>query len=153
MSKNYSFEFSGTKEMFLKQLYKHPNNNQRFFYFDDYIVETSENEVRFGVARGGHSSGYWFVPTITELDGKTIFNGTIQYVDNYSGEKGIKKTANKIEEILLWIILLPIIIVVKLCIFFSWLVQKIFKRTKPKEESLEDKLYNLMENHLNCKRQ
>ena len=85
--------------MFLNQLNKHPNNNQRFFYFDDYIVETSENEIRFGVA-GGHSGGYWFVPTITELDGKTIFNGTIQYVDHYSGEKGIKKHANKIEEIL-----------------------------------------------------
>lgn len=152
MSKNYSFEFSGTKEMFLNQLNKHPNNNQRFFYFDDYIVETYENEVRFGVA-GGPSGGYWFVPTITELDGKTIFNGTIQYVDHYSGEKGIKKHANKIEEILLWIILLPIILIVKLCIFFSWLVQKVFKRTKPKEESLEDKLFNLMENHLNCKRQ
>lgn len=139
--------------MFLNQLNKHPNNNQRFFYFDDYIVETSENEVRFGVARGGHSGGYWFIPTITEFDGKTIFSGTIQYVDDYSGEKGIKKIANRIEEILLCIILLPIIIIVKLCMFFSWLVQKIFKRTKPKEESLEDKLYNLMENHLNCKRQ
>ncbi len=41
MSKNYSFEFSGTKEMFLNQLNKYPNNNQRFFYSDDYIMETS----------------------------------------------------------------------------------------------------------------
>lgn len=135
--------------MFLNQLNKYPNNNQRFFYFDDYIVETSENEVRFGVARGGHSGGYWFVPTIIEFDGKTTFSGTIQYIDRYSGEKGIKKIANKIEAILL----LPIIIIVSLCFFFSWLVKKIFKRTKPKEESLEDKLYNLMENHLNCRRQ
>lgn len=139
--------------MFLNQLNKHPNNNQRFFYFDDYIVETSEDEVRFGVARCGHSGGYWFVPTITEFDGKTAFIGTIQYVDHYSGEEGIKKISNKIEKILLWIILFPIFIIVELCIFFSWLVQKIFKRTKPKEESLEDKLYNLMEHHLNCKRQ
>ena len=58
-----------------------------------------------------------------------------------------------LEEILLWIILIPIIIIVKVCLFFSWVVRKIFKRTKPKEESLEDKLYNLMENHLNCTRQ
>lgn len=139
--------------MFLNQLNKYPNNNQSFFYFDDYIVEISENEVRFGVARGGHSGGYWFVPTIIEFDGKTTFSGTIQYIDRYSGEKGIKKIANKIEAILLWIILLPIILIVSLVFFFSWLVKKIFKRTKPKEESLEDKLYNLMENHLNCKRQ
>lgn len=124
MSKNYSFEFSGTKEMFLNQLNKHPNNNQRFFYFDDYIVETSDDEVRFGVARCGHSGGYWFVPTITEFDGKTAFIGTIQYVDHSSGEEGIKKISNKIEKILLWIILFPIFIIVELCIFFSWLVQK-----------------------------
>ena len=65
----------------------------------------------------------------------------------------IKKIVNKIEEILLWIILIPIIIIVKVYLFFSWVVRKLFKRTKPKEESLEDRLYNLMENHLGCKRQ
>lgn len=152
MSKSYSFDFLGTKENFLNQLNKYPNNNQKFFYFDDYIVEISDNEVRFGVARGGHSGGYWFVPTITELDGKTTFCGTIEYVDPYTNEKGIKKIINKIEEVLLWIILIPIIVVVKVYLFFSWLIRKIFKRSKPKEESLEDKLYNLMENHLGCKR-
>ena len=109
--------------------------------------------IRFGVARGGHSGGYWFVPTITEINGKTTFCGTIEYNSPHTSEKGIKKIVNKIEEILLWIILIPIIIIVKVCLFFSWVVRKILKRTKPKEESLEDKLYNLMENHLNCTRQ
>ena len=153
MSKSYSFDFLGTKEMFLNQLNKYPNNNQKFFYFDDYIVEISDNEVRFGGARGGPSGGYWFVPTITEHGGKTAFCGTIEYNDPYTSEKGIKKIVNKIEKILLWIILIPIIIIVKVCLFFSWVVRKILKRTKPKEESLEDRLYNLMENHLGCKRQ
>ena len=55
MSKSYSFEFLGTKEMFLNQLDKYPNNNQKFFYFDDYIVELSNGDIRFGVARGGDS--------------------------------------------------------------------------------------------------
>ena len=151
MSKSYSFEFWGTKEMFLNQLNKYNNNNQRFFYFDDYIIELSDDDIRFGVARGGHSGGYWFVPTITELDGKTIFCGTIEYSDAYTSEKGIKKILNKIDEVLLWIILIPFVIIVKVCLFFSWIVRKIFKRTKPKEESLEDKLHNLMENYLNCK--
>ena len=151
--KSYSFDFLGTKKMFLNQLNKDPNNNHKLFYFDDYIVEISGDEIRFGIARGGHSGGYWFVPTITELDGKTTFCGTIEYVDPYTNEKGIKKTINKIEEVLFWIILIPVIIIVKVCLFFSWVVRKILKRTKPKEESLEDKLYNLMENHLGCKRQ
>lgn len=153
MSKSYSFEFLGTKEMFLNQLNKYPNNDEKFFYFNDYIVELSNGDIRFGVARGGHSGGYWFVPTITELDGKTTFSGTIEYIDPYTNEKGIKKIVNKIEEFLLWIILIPIIIIVKVYLFFSWVVRKLFKKTKPKEESLEDKLYNLMENHLNCTRQ
>ena len=153
MSKSYSFEFWGTKEIFLNQLKKYPNNDQKFFYFDDYIVELSNGDIRFGVARGGHSGGYWFVPTITEIDGKTTFCGSIKYMDPYTNEKGIKKIANKIEEVLLWIILIPIIIIVTVWLFFSWVVRKIFKRTKLKEESLEDKLYNLMENHLNCTRQ
>ena len=153
MSKSYSFEFSGTKEMFLNQLNKYPNNDEKFFYFNDYIVELSNDDIRFGVSRGGHSGGYWFVPTITEIDGKTTFCGTIEYVDPYTSEKGIKKIVNKIEEVLLWIFLIPIIVVVKVYLFFSWLIRKIFKRSKPKEESLEDKLYNLMENHLGCKRQ
>ena len=132
MSKSYSFEFSGTKEMFLNQLNKYPNNNQKFFYFDDYIVVVSNGDIRFGVARGGHSGGYWFVPTITAIDGKTTFCGTIEYSDPYTSEKGIKKIVNKIEEILLWIILIPIIIIVKVYLFFSWFVRKLFKKTKPK---------------------
>ena len=153
MSKSYSFEFLGTKEMFLNQLNKYPNNDEKFFYFNDYIVELSNGDIRFGVARGGHSGGYWFVPTITEIDGKTTFCGTIEYNDPYTSEKGIKKIVNKIEEVLLWIILIPIIIIMKVYLFFSWVVRKLFKRTKPREESLEDRLYNLMENHLGCKRQ
>ncbi len=153
MSKSYSFEFLGTREMFLNQLNKYPNNDEKFFYFNDYIVELSNDDIRFGVARGGHSGGYWFVPTITELDGKTTFCGTIEYISPYTSEKGIKKIVNKIDEVLLWIILIPIIIIVKVYLFFSWVVRKLFKKTKPKEESMEDRLYNLMENHLGCKRQ
>ena len=153
MQKSYSFEFSGTKEMFLNQLNKYPNNNQKFFYFDDYIVELSNGDIRYGVARGGHSGGYWFVPTITEIDGKTTFCGTIEYIGPQSNEKGFKKILNKIDEIFMLIIFLPFFIVMEVWLFFSWVVCKILKRAKPKEESVEDKLYNLMENHLNCTRQ
>lgn len=151
MSKSYSFEFSGTKEMFLNQLNKYNNNNQRFFYIDNYLIELSDDDIRFGVARSGHSGGYWFVPIITELDGKTIFCGTIEYSSPYTSEKGINKILNKIDEVLLLIILIPFLIILKVCLFFSWIVRKIFKRTKPKKESSEDILHNLMENYLNCK--
>lgn len=152
MSKSYLFEYPGTKEMFLSQLIKYPNNDKKFFCFDDYIVELSENEIRFGVARGGHSGGYWFIPTITELDGKTTFCGTIQYIDPYTSDKGIKKIINKLEEILLFIFLFPVFLIFKIYSFFSWVIRKILKKPDPKQESEEDKLYNLMENHLNCTR-
>ena len=157
MSKEYMFEFPGTKKDFMNTLNRFSHNTSCssgiFYYFDNYIIKLVGDEIHFGVARGGHSGGYWFVPTITEIDGKTTFCGSIEYIDPNTSEKGIKKIVNKIEEVLLWIILIPIIIIVKVCLFFSWVVRKIFKRTKPKEESLEDKLYNLMENHLNCTRQ
>ena len=143
--------------MFLNQLNKYPNNDKKFFYFDDYIVDLSNGDIRFGVARGGHSSGYWFIPTITEIDGKTTLSGTLAYISPHTGEKGIQKTIYKIEEILLWIILFPVIVLVivlvKIYLFFSWIVRKICKRTKPKEKSPEDKLYHLMENLLGCTRQ
>ena len=153
MSKKYSFEFLGTKEMFLNQLKKFSDTSQRFFYFDNYIVELSNDEIRFGIARGGHSGGYWFIPEITEYDNKISFCGTIKYIDVYSEEKGIKKVVNSIEEILWWILLFPIILLLKLYVFFWRIAQKIKKRPITKGESVEDKLYNLMENYLNCTRQ
>ena len=152
MSKNYSFEFSGTKEMFLNQLNKFSDNDNGCYYFDDYIIKISENEIRFGVARGGHSGGYWFIPTITEIDNKTTFCGKIQYIDSYSNRTGIKKIVNIMGEFLLFVILLPIIIIVRSCIFISWIVRKVFNLPKLKEESSEDRLYNLMEHYLNCLR-
>lgn len=153
MSKVYTFEFSGSKESFLDQLNQFQNNNHKFYYFDDYIVELAGNEIRFGIARGGHSGGYWFVPTITESDNMTSFSGKIRYIGSYTEEKGIKRILNNIDEILLFILLLPAIILIKLYLFFSWLVRKLFKRPKSEEPpSEEDRLYHLMEDHLNCTR-
>ena len=156
MSENYSFEFSGTKEMFLNFLNQFPNNDNRFYYFNDYIIEISENEIRFGISRGGHSGGYWFIPTITEYNNKTSFCGKIQYINRYTDETGVKKPINKIWNFLLFILLMPIILPILLIVivylFLSWIVRKIFKRINPKEESLENRLYDLMENHLNCMR-
>lgn len=150
MSKNYKFEFLGTREMFLNVLNEFPNNDKRFFCFDDYIIEISDNEIRFGVARGGHSGGYWFIPTITEIDDKTTFYGKIHYIDSYTNEKGIKKIINKFAEFFAFILLLPIILIIRIYFLFVWIIRKVFKFSKPKEETPEDRLYALMENYLNC---
>ncbi len=150
MSKIYSFEFSGTKEMFLNLLSKFPNNNNSFYYFDDYIIAITENEMRFGIARGGHSGGYWFIPTIAEYDNKITFCGRIQYIDSYTGERGVSIIINNIGNFLLFVLILPVIFIVKAYICLSRIVRKIIKRPKPKTESTEDRLFALMENYLNC---
>lgn len=71
MSKEYTFEFIGKKEEFFNILNSYPSNtsysDDKFYYFDDFIVKVTGDEIHFGVARGGHSGGYWYVPSITEL--------------------------------------------------------------------------------------
>ncbi len=157
MQKKYTFEFLGTKDAFLNQLKKLSDTSQKFFHFDNYIVELRDDEIRFGVSRGSHSGGYWFIPEIKEYDNKISFCGTIEYIGFYSEEKGIKKVVNKIDELFILNVLFPIIAIIFAIIyvrlFFSWIGRKLFKKNKPKEVTLEDKLYNLMEKYLNCTRQ
>ena len=65
MKKTYTFVFPGTKEMFLNNLQKP---------LDNYIIKLSDDEIQFGISRGDHSGGFWFIPEITEANGKTIFS-------------------------------------------------------------------------------
>lgn len=79
MSKEYMFEFAGTKEDFMNSLNRFSHDTSyssgTFCYFDNYIVKLIGDEIHFGVARGGHSGGYWFVPTITDFGNKMEFRG------------------------------------------------------------------------------
>lgn len=152
MEKQYIFEFDGTREQFLEQLKQFPSYTRNHYRLDDYLVELSGDEIRFGVMRCGHSGGNWFIPTVTEVDGKTIFTGKIRYIDPYTNDKGIRKSINVIEEILLWILLLPLVVIVYVYRFFDWIVRKIINKPRPKEETSEDNLFDLMENYLNCRR-
>ena len=150
LSQTFSFEYRGTRDMFLQTLNQYPNNDHKFYYFNDYIVEVSGDNYRFGVARGGHSGGYWFEPTITELDNKLIFSGQIKYIDSYTNDKGAKKVVNKIEEGCLLVILLPLLLIIKIYVLISLQIKKIMRKPIIKEETPDDKLFYLMENLLNC---
>jgi len=150
VKKTYTFEFPGTKEMFLNSLQDYPNNFNEFFYFDNYVIKLSDDEIQFGVARGGHSGGFWFIPEITEANGKTIFYGEIQYLgDNGAGEMSIM---DRIKLTLLVMILLPLIVVAVLFGYFRMAAGKLFNRRQWTLISNEDKLLDLMEYHLNCTR-
>lgn len=149
MAKNYSFQFSGTEEDFLRLLSKYPNNHNNVYYFDDYIVRIENDEYKFGVSRGGHSGGYWYLPEKSEKNGLLCFNGGIRYISPYLPEKGIKKVMNTIEEIILFIILFPLKLIIKCCLFIASLIKKL--KGAPKEVTTEDKLLDMMVNHLHCK--
>lgn len=154
MSKEYIFEFSGTKEDFLNSLNRFNHNSSysgdTFYYFHDYIIKKIGDEIHFGVARGGHSGGYWFIPTITDLGDRLEFRGEIRYIGPNHDSSAIKKTIDGIGEFLLFVLLLPIFLIIKIYTLMEWLVRKIFNRPKPKEKTNEERLFDLMENYFGC---
>lgn len=155
MSKEYIFEFPGTKEEFLNKLNRFTHNEaysgNRFYYFDDYIVKLVGDEIHFGIARGGHSGGYWYIPTITSFDNRIEFRGSIRYIGpDGKKQSAFQKAIDSMEEFLLLILFLPIVIVIRGYIFLEWLVRKILNRPKPKEKTNEERLFDLMENYFGC---
>ena len=117
MSKEYVFEFPGTKEDFINILNRFNHNasysSGTFYYFDDYIVELVGDEMHFGVTRGGHSGGYWFVPTITDLGNKMEFRGEIKYIGPNDNRGSFKKAIDSVGEFLLLILILPIVLIIR----------------------------------------
>ena len=149
MSQEYIFEYQGTKQMFFDSLKKYPNNNDTFFYFDNYIVKLLENEIHFGVERAGHSGGYWFIPQITEYENKIEFRGEIQYIGPVVNRSKIQKIKDDIFVCLICILFLPITL---LLLFGYWIYNIINNRKKTKIKTTEDRLFDLLENHLGCTR-
>lgn len=147
----YCFEFSGTKNQFLGKLKQFSEyTNERLLYINDYMVELSGESINFGVARGGHSGGYWYKPTITENDDKLLFSGQIEYIAAYSDDKKKHKMSTIIENVIIIVVFLPLTLFFKICVFFADLIKKITKRPIIKEYTPEYKLKNLMENILGC---
>jgi len=154
MPKEYVFQFPGTKEDFINIVKRISHNavcsNGEYYHFDDYIVKLVGDEIHFGVARGNHSGGYWFVPTITDLDEKLEFRGEIQYAGSTDNRGSFKKTIDSVGDFLLLILILPIVLVIRGYMLVEWLVRKIFNRPKPKAKTNEERLFDLMENYFGC---
>ncbi len=175
--REYIFEFTGTKDDLRKRLWKAANDHldeiygdhseysiydestdfydREHFHFKDYIVEFVDDEIRFGVEREGHSGGRWFVPEITESDGKLELKGKIQRISYISNSASAKKTLGAIIKDCLLYILVYIVGVligagIGVYMFFKWLRNKIKGLPTPKEKSTEEKLNDLMENYLGC---
>ena len=156
MSKKYIFEFPGTREDLLNRLnrFNHSASYSRgtLYYLDDYIVELIGEEIRFGVARGSHSGGYWFVPTITDFGDRLEFHGKIRYIGPNGNRGFFRKAIDRVGDFLLLILLLPIVLIIRGYMFMEWLARKIFNRPKSKEKTNEERLFDLMENYFGCVR-
>ena len=155
MAKEFVFKFNGTREEFMNSLNRFAHtaaySDGIFYYFDDYMVKRVNDEIHFGVARGGHSGGYWYIPTITERDGKTEFRGTIQYIGPGSeSQGGIRKLIDWVELVLGMIVVLPIAALVLAYRFFDGLIRKLRGCPKPKEKTNEERLLDLMVNYFGC---
>ena len=157
MSQEYTFEFLGTKEDFLKKLGCHKNNDNQFFWFHSYIVKIVDEEIHFGVERVGHSGGHWFISTITEHEDRIELKGTIQYIgpqDNSFSDKReesvFKKCIGKFFEYLMYVIVAPFVLIVYVFLFFKKLLNKLCHRPTVSLKTKEDKLFDLMENQLGC---
>lgn len=153
MSKEYIFEFPGTREDLLNSLNRFSHtasySSDTFYYFDDYIVKLIGDEIHFGVARGGHSGGYWFIPTITDLGDRIEFRGTIQYIGPDDNRSVFKKTIDDIGVFLLFVLVLPIVLIIQIYLYMERLIRKIFNRPKRKKTN-EERLFDLMENYFGC---
>lgn len=154
MAKEYAFEFHGTKEDILNIItsnkFDTSYSGTRYYYLNDYLIKIVDGEIHFGVERGGHSGGYWYVPQISEFENRIEFRGSIRYIGPEDDRSTIVKILDAIGLGLLFILLLPMYIVAKLYALIEWIVRKICNRPKVKETTTEDKLFDLMENHLGC---
>ena len=148
MSKEYRFCYHGTKEMLFHQC-----NQCR--YVNEYIISTLGGKIEFGIERAGHSGGYWYTPDIIEYEDKIELVGTIQYIGPKSDQGYRSKLKDKIITVLLFIIFFPVALltylIIKLIDFVKWLSAKISKKEKKMNpKTKEEKLYDLMINHLGC---
>ncbi len=154
MSKDYIFEFNGTIQEFIKKLDLYPNNisfdGNKFYYFDDYIVKVVDNTIHFGVERCGHSGGNWFMPHVTEFNNRIEFCGTVKYYGPVDDRGKMQKVLDGIGYVLLFILLLPIIVIIRLYQVVAWVVRKLLKREEKMPKTTEEKLLDLMINHLGC---
>lgn len=152
----YVFTYDGTREAFLNNLtqFREDGFNNKMYYLDDFIVKVIDDEIHFGVERGGHSHGYWYIPKITESDNQLEFRGTIQYLgpDTTTRHPTLRKVLDSIDTVAMYTFLMPVTVIIRIYRAIDWCVRKIRHNPKPKEITTEDRLFDLMHNYLGCSR-
>ncbi len=148
MKKTYSYRFIGNAEDFANKV--QALRSSKPVQLSQYILEVNQaGECRFGIQRGGHSGGYWYVPTVCQQNDGVIISGKIVYLEPRSNQSKFKKVMDGIGVGLLILLLLPIYIGIWIYRLVDWLAAKI--RKKPKV-TLENKLDYLMQQWLACEK-
>ena len=152
MEKEYTFEFYGTKQQLLNKISSNilDNNfyNPKTFYIGEYMIYVTSDKIEFGIQRGGHSGGYWYIPAIEEFEDHLVLCGKIQYIGPEDNSGKATKVIGEIFFVLFIILLSPILLLFKIYELIDWIVRKISK--KPKPITTEGKLFDLMVNKLGC---
>ncbi len=149
LAKEYAFRFDGSKEQFMNVLNSSQEDNRRYFYIDGYIVSVGLDEIEFGI-EGGHGFGNWFISKFEEENGQIEFRGTIRYYTAEDNRTKARKASDKFLLVLLGILTFPLLLVIWIFGAVSTIINKM--RKKPKPLTTEEKLFDLMENHLGCQR-
>jgi hypothetical protein len=120
------------------------------------LYKDTEDGFDLGVARGGHSGGYWYVATLTEADEQTFVSGQIVYRSYHSDGKLREET--KWEKILGWIGVSLIVLIAAPAILIGLAVWGIMEligklRGRPSEATMTDgeKLTRFMTEAVGCR--
>lgn len=134
--KKYHFVYPGTLEQFNRAVALVQSEG-----CDGFIFENNDGKYSFGLARGGHSGGYWYRPEYSEEDGILHIEGRIRF------ESAL--TTSKFEDIALTVILSPIILIVHTIRGAIWVIKKILGKpiTADNEKTA---LFRLMVDILGC---
>ena len=125
--KQYCFIYQGTLREFNEAVAKCQPD-----YEANYLFSCTDGKYSFGVARAGHSGGYWYRPQYLEQNGILFMYGEIKYEDLFSNARSDRPAS-----IILWIVLFPLIVTAFIVRGISWIVRKVFH--KPKTISKEEK--------------
>ena len=146
----YVYEYPHTKEHLLDQLNDRRGINHNYC-FGDYLIDIKNDNFFFlGVERGGHSGGYWYVARIEESGtGAPIIRGSIVHNPDSDGNPQKESFMDKIEFLFLYVVLLPVILVIKTIQLFRFLLLRIRKQPVPRPAE-EVKLDRFMTDYLHC---